>query len=160
MVTLNILPFGCTWGEFAAQQPDLAAQARARLEEFAHHVMATISHDGSPRVSGTEVFWDDGRLLFGAMSGSRKAQDLAKDPRVALHTNPGDGTMVVGDFKFNGRAQRLEGPDLAQLLERIEAPVGSRMYEVRLSVVCRTRVRGDQLDVHVWRPGQELKKAN
>ena len=74
----------------------------ARLRAHRHRVLATLRRDGSPRVSGTEVQLHDdgpaaGMLLLGSMPRSRKGADMAHDPRVALHSNPGDGSMVGAD---------------------------------------------------------------
>jgi len=94
-----------TWEEFAREAPELAAAVRARFTATKHHVLATLRRDGSPRVSGTEVDFRGADLTLGSMSGARKASDLRRDGRFALHANPGDGSMAFGDAKLAGVAR-------------------------------------------------------
>jgi hypothetical protein len=74
-----------TWAEFERAEPDLAARARELLDAGRHKTIATLRADGAPRISGIECEIADGELRFGSMSGARKAADLARDPRFALH---------------------------------------------------------------------------
>ncbi|MDI9973605.1 pyridoxamine 5'-phosphate oxidase family protein [Rhodococcus sp. IEGM 1307] len=83
------------WTQFETEAPDLAKAVAARFEAHKHHVLATLRKDGSPRVSGTEVEFYEGALLLGSMVGARKVQDLQRDPRFSLHSNPGHHTMVL-----------------------------------------------------------------
>ena len=71
--------------------------------------MATLRADGSPRISGIELVFQDGQLLFGSMPESRKGADLARDPRLAVHSatvDPVDGAEAAwpGEAKIAGRA--------------------------------------------------------
>lgn len=159
MSTLNLLPFGASWTDFGSQAPEFSAQVKNRFLEFRHHVMATLSHDGSPRVSGTEVHWIDGRLIVGAQTGTRKVTDLSRDPRIAIHTNPGDGTMAKGDYKLTGRVNVLSGLDLERVNAQLMAPFGAVLFEVLISVVTCTAVEGEALSVHVWQPNKGLTKV-
>ena len=130
-----------TWQQFADSAPDLAAKVRARLTATKHHVLATLRKDGSPRVSGTEVdFTDDGRLRFGSMANARKGEDLKRDPRFALHANPGDGSMDGGDAKLSGVVIELPSQD----------PEGSDLFEIDLREVVLTTVENDELVVRLW----------
>ena len=70
-----------SWQEFATQVPDFAQRVEGLFVAYKHHTMATLRLDGSPRISGTEVTFDDGRLLLGMMPGTRRAADLRRDPR-------------------------------------------------------------------------------
>ena len=101
-----------TWEKFATEAPDLAGVVRERFQAFRHHVLATVRHDGAPRVSGTEVSWWGADLTIGSMPGARKALDLRRDGRFALHVNPGDGSMDGGgDVKVSGRAVEVVGAE-------------------------------------------------
>ncbi|MEK8225125.1 hypothetical protein NKG05_01780 [Oerskovia sp. M15] len=94
-----------SWKQLADDAPDLAARVRARFEVGEQHVLATRTLTGSPRVSGTQVgFWED-QAWIGSTSRSGKSMDLRVDPRFALHSNPGDGSMSGGDAKVNGTAR-------------------------------------------------------
>ena len=156
MVVLNLLPFGSSWQEFCAQAPEFAERVQNRFNAFAQHVLATVSPDGSPRVSGTELFWVRGTLIFGVQPRSRKASDLARDLRVAIHSNPGDGSMADGDFKLNGRAVKLTEPDLDQVSDALHVGADTVLYEVRISHVVSTAIDGGNTKVHLWTPGKGL----
>ncbi len=106
-----------TWQEFTEAAPALADAVRARLTAHRHHVLATLRADGSPRVSGTEVETFRGLLVLGSMPGARKVWDLHRDPRYALHSNPGHHTMEGGDAKISGRARELTGEEKRAILD-------------------------------------------
>lgn len=130
-----------TWQEFSLAAPELAAPVRARFEAAKHHVLATVRRDGSPRVSGTEVeFTEDGRLATGSMAGAVKAADLRRDPRFALHANPGDGSMDGGDSKIAGVAVVTPQED-------------SDLIDLDIREVVHTTVEDDQLRIRVWKAG-------
>jgi hypothetical protein len=98
-----------SWQEFELAAPELAARVRERFTAHKHHVMATLKADGSPRLSGTEVQFVDGELQVGMMPGTRRAADLRRDRRVALHghsidPNPDDHTDWAGEAKLSGVA--------------------------------------------------------
>src|SRR5215208_6427294 len=101
------------WSEVEAAAPELAARARATLDAHKHKVLATLRRDGSPRLSGIEATIVDGELWLGMMPGSRKALDLRRDPRLALHSAsvdpPSDDPSAwPGDAKLSGRAVEVD----------------------------------------------------
>ncbi|GDY76452.1 hypothetical protein SAV31267_059370 [Streptomyces avermitilis] len=79
------------WAAFTTAEPGLANIAEERFGGFAHHVLATLRKDGSPRTTGLEVRFLHGELWLGMMPDSLKALDLRRDPRFALQANPGEG---------------------------------------------------------------------
>lgn len=143
-----------TWAQLEAEAPELATAVAARFRAHRHHVVATLRADGSPRVSGTEVEIGGGELRLGSMWMSRKARDLRRDPRLAIHANPGDGSMAGGDAKLAGRA--VERPAAA------EGPGGqpSHTFVVDLDEVVLTRIHpdGDRLVMERWRPGEPVQR--
>jgi hypothetical protein len=146
------------WKTFEDEAPDMAAKVRARLEAHKHHVMATLRADGSPRVSGTEVELYEGEAYLGSMWQARKALDLKRDPRVAVHSNPGEETMEGGDAKFSATA--TEVPDGHPAKERIRDVLGPpepfHFFRLDLHEVVLTEVDAaeEALRVHLWRPGR------
>ncbi|MER6989359.1 pyridoxamine 5'-phosphate oxidase family protein [Saccharopolyspora hirsuta] len=146
-----------TWQEFAEQAPEMAARVRARLEASQHHVLATLRRDGSPRVSGTEVGWRGPDLTVGSMPGSRKAVDLQRDARFALHANPGapeDMTNGV-DVKLAGRAVEVTGDEQRAWVEEVEPPSpDSHLFRLELTEVTTTGVSEDQTHLVIthWTP--------
>lgn len=100
-----------SWSAFEAEAPDLAAEVRRRFDAYTHKFLATIRRDGSPRICGSEVEFRDGELLIGSMRGARKARDLQRDPRFALHSGSADPPGFTGDAKVAGIAHELDHPD-------------------------------------------------
>ena len=142
------------WAQFETEAPDLAKAVAARFEAHKHHVLATLRKDGSPRVSGTEVEFHDGALLLGSMVGARKVQDLQRDPRYSLHSNPGHHTMEGGDAKISGSAREILGERKQRIVDRYpdEIPEAD-VFELDLDEVVHTTVDGEHLYVDLWRPG-------
>ncbi|MEV0050287.1 pyridoxamine 5'-phosphate oxidase family protein [Saccharopolyspora shandongensis] len=149
-----------SWQEFAEQAPELAESVRARLEAAKHHVLATLRRDGSPRVSGTEVSWLGPELTLGSMPGARKALDLRRDPRFALHTNPDDGSMAAPDAKIAGRAVEVTGDELRAWVEEAKPPSeDSHLFRLDLTEVTTTGLSDDHthLVIRHWTPAEGLR---
>ncbi|MDQ6853429.1 MAG: pyridoxamine 5'-phosphate oxidase family protein, partial [Actinomycetota bacterium] len=62
------------------------------------HWLATTNPDGSPHVMPLGVLWVDGAFYFNAGPGTRKARNLAQNPRcvITVATHPFD-IVVEGD---------------------------------------------------------------
>lgn len=97
-----------SWGQIAAEQPEFAGAVRERLERGKHKTIATLRRDGSPRISGTEADFVGADLWFGSMPGARKAHDLQRNPRFALHSASEDPPGWSGDAKLAGTAEEIE----------------------------------------------------
>lgn len=142
------------WEDFAAAEPEFAQEVRARFAVRKHGTMASLRRDGSPRISGTEFDFTDGGLYLGSMPGARKALDLIRDPRVALHSptedSPQDATAWPGDAKISGRAHDVTEPDQSAEAHRFRIEV----LEVTLT---RIAPSGDRLLVRTWHPGRGLE---
>ena len=147
-----------SWRSFEQQAPELAAAVRARFAAEKHHVLATLRADGAPRVSGTEVGFAHDELFLGSMPGARKARDLQRDPRCAIHAHTGDSTMAGGDAKVSGRAvEALDEQTLARF-RAAEQPAGPyHLFLLDLTEAVLTSVDGDELVVQLWRPGQSVQ---
>src|ERR671926_222591 len=96
------------WKEVAAAAPELAALVRARFEATGLGLLATLRRDGSPRISGIEPLFTDDELWLGMMPDSRKATDLLRDPRFALHSATVDKQVTEGDARLSGQAVLVE----------------------------------------------------
>jgi hypothetical protein len=155
-----------TWQHFEQADPELAQRARAILTSTTNCVLATVRADGSPRVSGIDPFFVDGELHLGSMPGARKADDLARDPRIGLHAVPWesrrlrDGADDPGDAdaKLTGRAVLVPHDQAVEMMtayfaERgIDAPVEGTLYRVELDSAVVIHVEDDQLVVTSWTP--------
>lgn len=100
------------WEEFARACPRIAELGEARLRADELAILGTIRADGSPRVSPCEVDFAAGRLFLGMMPRSRKALDLYRDPRIAVHSVPSDRMNPGGDVKLYGTAVDEQDPDV------------------------------------------------
>jgi hypothetical protein len=148
------------WKTFTHEAPDMAAKVEARWRAHTHHVMATLRADGAPRVSGTEIVVTDDELYLGSMWQARKARDLLRDPRVAVHSNPRDETMTGGDAKLDALAVEVPEDDPAKLAIAEGAPPGPlHVFRLDLVDVVLTEVDHDAnaLFTHLWRPGAGIQ---
>ncbi|MFE0580961.1 pyridoxamine 5'-phosphate oxidase family protein [Streptomyces sp. NPDC058874] len=148
-----------SWAVFEKAEPDFAAAVQARFAQYPHHVLATLRKDGSPRVTGLNVDIRGGELWLGMMAGSMKARDLQRDPRFALHTNPGEGeTMPDGDVRISGRAVELvDPPELHRYAEETETPHPFHLFYADLTEVVHIGIEGDDLVVRTWLPDHSLR---
>lgn len=147
------------WTHFVGEAPDLARAVEARLQAHKHHVIATLRKDGSPRVSGTEVELYEDSLLLGSMVDARKVQDLRRDPRFSLHSNPGDHSMEGGDAKIGGKAHEILGARKARIVDHYPDEIDEAdVFELDLEEVALTTVDGDHLYIDFWQPGRGVNR--
>ena len=120
------------WQGFEEAANELAMLGRGRFENSGMAMLGTIRADGSPRISPCEVFIVDGELLLGMMWQSKKALDLVRDPRVAVHSTTCDRAGTEGDFKLYGRVVDVAfgGAFYASLQERVEPRELPRLIEL------------------------------
>jgi Pyridoxamine 5'-phosphate oxidase len=90
------------WSEFEDAQPRLAEVGRRRLIDPGVVLVVTIRRDGTPRLSPVEPLLLDGELWLSMMLGSTKANDLARDPRVLVHSVVTSRDGGEGEFKVRG----------------------------------------------------------
>ena len=142
-----------SWAEVAAEVPDLAARVRSAFAAGRHATLATLRADGAPRISGIEVeFGDDGELRIGSMAGARKASDLQRDPRFALHgptADPGEGGAGwPGEAKVAGRA-----------VETHRSDDGAHVFRLDIAEVVWTGLTDDRSALRIlsWHPGRGLE---
>ena len=133
----------------------MAARVRQLFDAGRHKTIATLRADGAPRISGIECEFVDGKLQFGSMTGARKAADLHRDPRFALHGptfHPVEGkeSEWSGEAKIAGRAipaGAISGD------ESDEAPDGE-LFVADITEVVVTGLNDDatKLVVEWWTP--------
>jgi hypothetical protein len=91
-----------TWGEFARAEPEMAAFGAGRLAVPPAY-LATVRHDGTPRVHPvTPVLTLDGLFLFMEPT-SPKGRDLRERGWYALHNGVPDTDGSGGEFSVSGR---------------------------------------------------------
>jgi hypothetical protein len=76
--------------------------------------LATINADGSPHVTGVGAIWADGAFWFETGERTRKARNIARDPRCTI-----SAAMREFDLVLEGTAQRItDRPTVAAMAER------------------------------------------
>ncbi len=152
-----------TWGGFESAAPDLARHSRELLEAHVHKTIATLRADGSPRISGIEAKFIEDDLWFGSMPGSRKGDDLLRDPRFALHSGSIDPPDWEGDAKVAGLAEEIVDPDRKEAIFRAmgaeEVSLDSLLFraDVREVAVTRLTEAKDELALDFWSEAEGLR---
>jgi Pyridoxamine 5'-phosphate oxidase len=142
-----------SWSDFEAAAPELAASVRARLAAHTHKTLATLRRDGSPRISGTETEIADGELWIGSMWQARKAHDLRRDPRFALHSGSDEPDEWAGDAKLAGVAEEITDPERVREINGQKAPPGpSHLFRLDLREVSTVGLNEarDGIVIEVW----------
>src|SRR6266536_2273755 len=116
-----------TWNQIVTESPPFAQRVRDVFDVRKHKTMATLRADGSPRISGIEIEFGPDEVRFGSMPDARKAHDLRRDPRLAVHSPTVDPPPP-------------------------EAPVGGR-FHIDISEVVLTYLDGG-LVIESWHPGR------
>ncbi len=146
------------WAEAEESAGPLARLARQRVEATGLAMLATLRADGSPRISGLEPLFANGELWLAMMPGSRKAADLRRDPRFALHNATVDKAVTLGDAKIEGRV--LEVTDAATeeaFRTAFAATTGNpvpdgpmALFKAEVQRVTVVRPEGDHLSIDTW----------
>jgi hypothetical protein len=154
------------WEEVVREAPELAAAVQARFDANRHKVLGTLRADGSPRLSGIEVTFRDGELWLGMMPDSRKALDLRRDPRLALHSATVDPELVHGDARISGRA--VEATDAGAMTALVEgdarhedgAPAG-HVFRVDVTELMLIKIGepADHLVISSWHEGRGVERV-
>ena len=145
-----------SWSQFESQAPALAEKVRAYLDAHTHKTLATLRRDGSPRISGTETSLVDGELYVGSMWQARKALDLRRDPRFALHSGSDDPPQWQGDAKLAGVAEEIVDPERVRAVNGESAPPGpSHLFRLDLREVSAVELNDERkaIVIELWTPG-------
>jgi hypothetical protein len=156
-VTFGAMP---SWSDFEAAAPALAEQVRARLDAHTHKTLATVRRDGSPRISGTETAMRDGELWIGSMWQARKAHDLQRDPRFALHSGSDEPSDWKGDAKLAGVAEEITDPERVRKINGEKAPPGpSHLFRLDLHEVSTVGLDDTRtaIVIEVWTPERGVR---
>jgi hypothetical protein len=153
------------WDEFRAACPEIATLAEERLRWDQLVILGTVRVDGSPRVSPCEVDFAADRLLLGMMWRSRKALDLLRDPRIAVHSVPSDRLNPGGDVKLSDMVLDEQAPDVRQafrdeIRRRIDwapAEPNYHLFSLDVSEAAFARFGDDELML-AWDPDRGLRR--
>jgi Pyridoxamine 5'-phosphate oxidase len=114
------------WADFEAGAPELGALARSLIERHGFVYAGTVRQDGAPRISPVEAHLVRGRLMLVMIAASRKAQDLARDPRLTLQSPIPDPADPGAELKVRGRVTEVDEPQRAATTDAVQARSGWR----------------------------------
>lgn len=126
-------------------------------------MLGTLRSDGFPRISPVEPRIFEGQLVVVGMPGTTKFADLARDPRLCLHTATVDTQVGDGDAKLWGTVVDLPAKELHQrFAETLFAETGFDMrgndfdhyYVVDVTGASAVELRDGHLDITIWKPGE------
>jgi hypothetical protein len=150
-----------SWSDFEREAPALARRVRERLDAHTHKTLATLRRDGSPRISGVETELVDGELWIGSMWQARKARDLQRDPRYALHSGSDDPPGWRGDAKLAGVAEEVTDPERVQAINGPKAPGPSHLFRLDLREASTVAMSedGSGIVIELWTPGRGVRRT-
>ena len=148
-----------SWSEFEAAAPELAQAVRERLDAHTHKTIATLRRDGSPRISGIETQLRDGELWIGSMWQARKARDLQRDPRFALHSGSDEPDVWAGDAKVAGVVEEITEPERVKERNGEAASGPSHLFRLDLRDVSTVGLDAERkhLVITVWTPERGVR---
>ena len=137
------------WSEIERSEPEFAERVRQMFDRGRHKTLATLRSDGSPRISGIECEFVDGDLRLGSMTPARKAADLQRDPRFAIHgptVHPEEGkeSEWPGEAKIAGRATTVDGETFVADIDQV--------------VITALNDSATRLVVEWWTPERRLQR--
>ncbi len=156
-----------SWAETLEVAPQLAPSVQARFEATGLGLLATVRRDGYPRISGIEPAFVLSDVFLGMMDGSRKALDLRRDPRLALHSATADKDVKEGDARITGRGVELVSGDeqhdafVRHLRDQGNPAANWTFHLFRIDVTELMLLRpegGDHLLIQVWREGEGVRR--
>ena len=114
--------------------PELRDDVRRLFEgpNYAH--VATVLPDGSPHSVAVWTGIEAGRIVFFTQAGSRKAQNIGHDPRVAISIVDGGNPYRGGHVR--GRVAETIGGDAAlEIIDRLALKYTGRAFPMRSGIV-------------------------
>ena len=152
------------WQDVVDTEPDFARDVREVFDAHKHKTIATLRRDGAPRLSGLELEFKAGDVLFGMMPRSRKAADLRRDPRTEVHSASfiveGNEASWTGDARISGRAREVTAPE--ERARYSDTPTDAYpLFVLEVDRVVRIALEGSppQLVIRTWRPGRPIERA-
>jgi hypothetical protein len=149
------------WEEFKHQAPEMAALGEERFERTGVVLLGTLKKDGWPRISPVEVLITDGHLFMGMIWRSRKALDLLRDARCAVHNAITSREGTDGEFKLYGRAIEIRDLDVRRRYgDALYAKIGWKpdepefhLFSLDIESASFTEFRDGELIATRWMPG-------
>jgi hypothetical protein len=106
------------WEPIAAKLETRAAPAARATNSFTTW-LATLNEDGSPHVTPVGAMWHDGTFWVQTGAGTRKARNVARDPRCTLSVS-----ILDTDVVLNGDAEHVTEPGAVARIAKVWADDG------------------------------------
>ncbi|MET7426686.1 PPOX class F420-dependent oxidoreductase [Dactylosporangium sp. NPDC005555] len=110
--------------------PELAADVARLVEDVNYAHIATLLPDGSPHSVPVWIDREGDRVAILTGPGSRKARNVAHDPRVAIsitdHAQPYSTALIRGRV-----TEVLDGDDAWRIIDRISTKYTGGPYPLR-----------------------------
>ncbi len=107
------------WSLVEAQLADLLTHDDPRSPDRSTFWLTTLDEDGSPHVTSVGALWHAGRGWFQTGERTRKARNIARDPRCAMSVaTKGFDVMVAGE------AQHVTDPKIVAVTAALWAKSG------------------------------------
>jgi len=117
------------WRDLIEDAPRFAGIVQRRLLDPGVLLVVTLRADGSPRLSPVEPLTVERDLWLSMMWRSRKASDLARDPRALLHSIVTTREGTEGEVKLRGQAMAVDDLDARARYADAVAVLGWRPEE-------------------------------
>lgn len=105
--------------------------------------VATLLPDGSPHSVPVWARMEGERVAFFTQPSSRKARNLAADPRVAMSVTDRENPYRMGQAR--GRvAQTLEGDEALEVIDRLAHDYTGKPFPMRSGIVYLVEVEHEQ----------------
>ena len=109
---------------------DLARDVRELFEKANYGHLATLMPDGSPHSVAVWTGFEDGRIVFFTQETSRKARNLAADPRIAVSIIDRDNPYRTA--RVRGRiAGTREGEAALEVIDRLSQKFTGKDFPMR-----------------------------
>lgn len=157
-----------SWNDVTAAAPQLAELVKARFDATGLALLATLRADGSPRITGIEPFFAGEELWLGMMWESRKALDLRRDPRCAVHAATVDKEAAAGDARVSGRAVEVDDAAKESAAAALAEATGSdpgqhgpwHLFRLDVTEVTHLVPAGDHLVIRWWNPATGERRVD
>lgn len=83
-----------------------------RVKPARNYWLTTVTPDGHPHAMPIWGVWVDDHLHFGGGLGTRKAKNIAVNPRVSMHLEDGWDVVII-----EGVAEVIDDPDLQERID-------------------------------------------
>ena len=91
--------------------------AAERLERARNYWISTTRADGRPHAAPVWALWLDDAVWFSTGADSQKARNMARDPRIVVHLESGDETVIL-----EGLAEPVLDDDLERRVDEVYGP--------------------------------------